>query len=297
MQQAQSNLDQEALLFMQALANELAAGKVELPSYPEAAMRVQRALSADEVDLDLVIRAISAEPLLAVRVLQMANAAMFNSMGRQVSDLRTAVMRLGYNVVRTAAMAFIVQQLLNKTEFGALQPKLAALWKRSIALAALSRVVARRRSRLNTDVALLTGLLHGIGRLCIFVRLAAQPALQTQPEVCARILEEWQTDIAAALLTDWGMSEDLVDAVRFYADEQRIPAAGVDLTDVLAAAARLGTLREQLAEAVPSVETVLPLIEADPRFWQRLDIDAGGVLLLLAEAEESIDQLNALLGG
>jgi len=54
MQQAQSNLDKEALSFMQALADELAEGKVELPSYPEAAMRVQRALSADEVDLDLI---------------------------------------------------------------------------------------------------------------------------------------------------------------------------------------------------------------------------------------------------
>ncbi len=297
MQQAQSNLDQEALLFMQAMANELAEGKVELPSYPEAAMRVQRALSAEEVDLDLVIRAISAEPLLAVRVLQMANSALFNSMGRQVSDLRTAVMRLGYNVVRTAAMAFIVQQLLNKTDFGPLKLQLAELWRRSIVLAALSRVVARRRSRLNADVALLAGLLHGIGRLCIFVRLAAHPALQTQPDVCARILEEWHTDIAAALLTDWGLSEDLVDAVRFYADTQRTPAAGVDLTDVLAAAAQLGTLREQLADAVPSVEAALPLIEADARFWQRIDIDAAGVLLLLAEAEEAIDELNAVLGG
>jgi HD-like signal output (HDOD) protein len=194
-------------------------------------------------------------------------------------------------------MAFIVQQLLNKTDFGPLKPQLAALWQRSIVLAALSRVVARRRSRLNADVALLAGLLHGIGRLCIFVRLAGHPALQTQPDVCARILEEWHTDIAAALLTDWGMSEDLVDAVRFYADMQRDPTAGVDLTDVLAAAAQLGTLREQLADAVPSVEAALPLIEADARFWQRIDIDAAGVLLLLAEAEEAIDELNAVLGG
>ena len=297
MPEVHSNLDQETLFFMQALASELAEGKVELPSYPEAAMRVQRALSAEEVDLDLVIRAISAEPLLAVRVMQMANSALFNSMGRQVSDLRTAVMRLGYNMVRTAAMAFIVQQLLNKTDFGPLKSQLAALWQRSIALAALCRVVARRRSRLNADVALLAGLLHGIGRLCIYVRMAAHPALQAQPDVCTRILEEWHTDIAAALLTDWGMSEDLVDAVRFYADAQRIPAAGVDLTDVLAAAAELGTLREQLADAVPSVETALPLIEADARFWQRIDIDAAGVLLLLAEAEEAIDELNAVLGG
>jgi hypothetical protein len=85
--------------------------------------------------------------------------------------------------------------------------------------------------------------------------------------------------------------------VRFYADDQRIPSAGVDLTDVLSAAAQLGTLREQLADAVPSVEAALPLLEADLRFWQRLDIDAEGVLLLLAEAEEAIDELNTVLGG
>ena len=297
MPQAQEVLDQEALLFMQGLATELAAGKVELPSYPEAAMRVQRALSAAEVDLDLVIRAISAEPLLAVRVLQMANSALFNALGRQVSDLRTAVMRLGYNVVRTAAMAFIVQQLLKETDFGLLKPQLAALWKRSIAVAALSRVLARRRSRLNADAALLAGLLHGIGRLCIHVRLAAHPALQRQPEVCERLLAEWHTDVAAALLTDWGMTEDLVDAVRFYGDAERSPAAGVDLTDVLAAAAQMGSLREQLGGEVPSLETVAPLLESDTRFWQRLDIDAEGMVALMAEAEEAVDELNAVLGG
>ena len=57
----------EAFKFVQALASELSAGKIELPSFPEVAMRIQRMLTDENVAAEKIVRAIGAEP--DVRVL------------------------------------------------------------------------------------------------------------------------------------------------------------------------------------------------------------------------------------
>ena len=290
-------LDQEALDFIKELANELNSGSVQLPSYPEAAMRVQRALSSEDVELETVVRAISAEPLLAVRIMQMANSARINSMGRPITDLRKAVGRLGYNMVRIAAMSFVMQQLQLTPAHAPVQQQLAQLWRLSVNVAALSRTIAVHKARINPDVAVLVGLLHAVGKLCIHVRLAVHPQLLARPEVCARILTDWHSDIGAALLSDWGMADEVIDAARFHTDLDRQVGDSIDFTDVLAAAVQIEALREQLASELPSPETLLPMLQNTPQLWEHLQVDADGLLALLAYADEEIRELQSLLGG
>ena len=289
-------LDQEALDFIKELASELNSGSVQLPSYPEAAMRVQRALASEDVELETVVRAISAEPLLAVRIMQMANSARINSMGRPITDLRKAVGRLGYNMVRIAAMSFVMQQLQLTPAHAPVQQQLAQLWRLSVNVAALSRTVAVHKARINPDVAVLVGLLHAVGKLCIHVRLAVHPQLLARPEVCARILADWHSDIGAALLSDWGMADEVIDAARFHTDLDRQFGDSIDFTDVLAAAVQIEALREQLASELPTPETLLPMLQNTPQLWQRLQVDADGLLALLAHADEEIRELQSLLG-
>jgi HD-like signal output (HDOD) protein len=289
-------LDQEALDFIKELASELNSGSVQLPSYPEAAMRVQRALASEDVELETVVRAISAEPLLAVRIMQMANSARINSMGRPITDLRKAVGRLGYNMVRIAAMSFVMQQLQLTPAHAPVQQQLAQLWRLSVNVAALSRTVAVHKARINPDVAVLVGLLHAVGNLCIHVRLAVHPQLLARPEVCARILGDWHSDIGAALLSDWGMADEVIDAARFHTDLDRQFTDSIDFTDVLAAAVQIEALREQLASELPTPETLLPMLQNTPQLWERLQVDADGLLALLAHADEEIRELQSLLG-
>lgn len=93
-----------AFEFVQALARELSSGRIELPSFPDVAIRVQRALADENVRPDTIVRLIGSEPALAAWVLRMSNSAAMNVSGRQVNDLRTAITRLGFNVVRSAAV-------------------------------------------------------------------------------------------------------------------------------------------------------------------------------------------------
>ncbi|MCS6948075.1 MAG: HDOD domain-containing protein, partial [Steroidobacteraceae bacterium] len=89
----------DAFQFVKELAAELSAGKIELPSFPDIAMRVQRVLTDDNVSPERVVRVVGSEPALVARIMSMANSAALNPSGRQISDLRTAVTRLGFDML------------------------------------------------------------------------------------------------------------------------------------------------------------------------------------------------------
>src|SRR5450631_3439348 len=95
-----------AFEFIRTLAGELSGGKVDLPSFPEIAVRVRRVLSDPNSSVDKVVRVVGSEPALSARLLRIANSASLNPSGKQITDLRTAVNRMGYNMVRSASMSF-----------------------------------------------------------------------------------------------------------------------------------------------------------------------------------------------
>src|ERR1700761_5125653 len=94
-----------AFEFVQFLAQELSSGKVELPSFPDVAVKVRKVLSDNDVNMEMVLRVVGSEPTLAARLLQIANSAALNN-GNPVRDLRNAVQRMGLNMVRSASIAF-----------------------------------------------------------------------------------------------------------------------------------------------------------------------------------------------
>lgn len=51
------------------------------------------------------------EPALAGRLLQLANAAAVKVSSKRVTDLRTAMARIGFDLVRGSAIAFAMPQL------------------------------------------------------------------------------------------------------------------------------------------------------------------------------------------
>jgi HD-like signal output (HDOD) protein len=125
----------------------------------------------------MVVRVVGSEPALAARLMQIANSAALNFSGKPITELRTAISRMGFNMVRSAAIAFAMSQLKKQDALKGLEKPLEELWKRSAAVAAMSHAVARRYSKINPDTGLLAGLLHGIGQLYILTRSAQHPGL------------------------------------------------------------------------------------------------------------------------
>ena len=275
--------------FVKALAQELSQGRVDLPSVPEIVVKVQRALANDDVSNEIVVKVLGSEPVLASKLLSMANSAALNTSGRKVADLRMAVARVGFNIVRSAALTFAMEQLKAAPQFKHLEPMLDALWKHSVHVAALSHVVARRFTSLNGDTALLAGLMHNVGRIYILTRASSHPTLFADQLTYQSIVRDWHTNVAKALLENWQVADEIIDAVSNHEDMNREARGPVTLTDVVA----LSTLLQQHIMQGALIEPTEPLLCA----LKRLQVRYADCQSVIDESASEIEALKTVLGG
>lgn len=278
----------DVFAFVQALAAELSNGKVELPSFPDIALRVRQVLADEEVSQEKVMRVVGSEPMLAARLLQIANSAAINFSGRAITDLRSAIARLGFNMVRSAAIAFAMSQLKKSDGLKGLERPLDDLWRSTASVAAMSYVVAKRFSPVNPDAAMLAGLLHGIGKLYILTRVTGYPGLLADPTVYSTIVRDWHAPIAKALLENWDMADEIVAAVSDYEDLERKHTGAPDLTDVLTVSHLLSAFKEH--------PETLELNMHDVAACRRLTVDTTSYLQLIEESEHEVNALREALG-
>ncbi len=269
-----------AFTFVQALAAELSGGKVELPGFPHIVMRVQRVLADEKADAARIVRVIGSEPVLAAQLVRMANSAALNPGHAVITDLKSAVTRVGLDTVRTATMAFAIQQLRDASALRGLEKQLGVLWRHSVQVAGLSFVVARRLTRVNSDTAMLAGLLQSIGRLYILTRASRHPSLFADPVTYQTIEHDWHLSIAAALLENWGISEDIVEAVHESENLERDARGTLNLADVLMVATLLANLPGEETAAQAQVQCAKPL--------QRMRLDYAACQVFLKESAQEI---------
>lgn len=275
--------------FVQALATELSSGKVELPGFPDIVARVQHVLADDNCSTDRVVKVLGTEPILAGQLMSVANSAALNPSGKSITDLRTAVARVGLNTVCTATIAYAVKLLRTGAELKDISGQLNELWQRNVLVASIAYVLARKRTQVNPDTALLTGLLHGVGRLYIMTRAVRHPTLFANPSTYQLIERDWHLSIATALLENWEIAPEIISAVRDSEDYAREPRGAASLTDVLVAANMIVIHNGQPPEFLQArLQTV--------RAVARLELTREICESLLTESEEEIAALREVLG-
>jgi HD-like signal output (HDOD) protein len=283
-----TNRGSDATRLVESLAIELASEKIDLPSFPDVAVRVRKALTNDQVEVDHVVRVVSAEPALAARLLQLANSAALNSTGRRVTDLRTAISRIGFNMARSATIAFAMSQLRRAEAYKGLEMPLTELWQRSAHVAAVSHIIAKRFTNMNADTALLAGLLHSVGRLYLLTRAVRFPALLRDVSAYQRLVADWHARVAQAILRNWEMADEIVVAVTDCENAGREHDGATDLTDVIAVGSALATLGPN-----PAAGEMLFLSMPAAR---RMNLDAKACGIALAESHHQIHSLRQALG-
>lgn len=284
-----SGPDPDAFAFVKELASELSWGKIDLPGIPDIAMRVRKALEDENVSSEQIERIVGSEPVLAGRLVQLANSAALNVSGRRVTDLRMAMARTGFSMVRTTAIAYAISQLRNQKELKGLEQPLKVLWKRCTLVAAMCRAIAPRISRVNPDAAMLAGLLHGVGELYILTRARKHEKLFKNDAAYRSIVRDWHASVAKAILENWEMDENIVAAVGEFEQYDREHEGSVDITDVL-------TIGHLLASYHEHPET-LELNMNDVAVCRRLNLGLPDYEALIRESRDEVSSLRDALDG
>ncbi len=273
-----------AFEFVQKLADELNSGEMDLPSFPDVAKRVRQVVEDENCTLDKIVTVVGSEPALAGKLIQMANSALMRRGDTDVTDLRTAISRLGHKNVRNAAISIAMKQLLSDAQSAELKPYLSALWTHSVQVSAISYALTKRVSIGKTpDEALLAGLLHGIGKLYILTRSQLFPELFADEASLNEILDNWYPAIGKSIIEHWDLGEDLALAVEKHTDHDYVPQKrSADLTDMLIVANFMAHHNEK----TPDEE-----VDDLPSAFERLEMDLAGGKAIIDESREQIQAL------
>jgi putative nucleotidyltransferase with HDIG domain len=156
--------------------------KTKLPPLPGSVLKISSMLQDVNVSQRAIGEAISIDPMLASRVLRLANSAVY-SPRKPVTNIPAAVGAIGnraiYEIVMMSAASDTFGQEINDSPVG------REIWFHSLAVATMAGdlcVMARMRG---AEEAFICGLLHDIGKLLL---LKADAAYYT--EVIERSKEE-----------------------------------------------------------------------------------------------------------
>ncbi len=262
--------------------------QVMLPGVPQIVTRLQQMLSDPEVGIPQLIPVINYEPILVGRVLQMANSAAPNPTRRQVTDVRTGITRVGFDLLRSATLAYALRQLSQAHSVKDIRPHLEALWERSAWTAAVSFVIARKFTRVNRDIAFLGGLMHGVGKLFVLTRAAHYPFVLRDRTKYAGILRKWHAQFARAILNGWHINPEVIDAVVQYENLNReVVGDEPDLTDILATSYLVVGHTGRMQDLSMTVEKIAA--------FSRLRLDIMAVEETLEQSREEIEDLRLAL--
>lgn len=162
---------------IETLAAAVAGSELAFPSSARVALGVRQALDDPDCHNETVTRLIQAEPLLAARVVALANSVTYNRSGQAVTDVHTAVTRLGFRTVRALAMALVTRQLAGAPGDPQVQQLTTELWRHTAHMAALAHVIARRVTRVDGETAFFAAIVHGVGGFYLLSQAPAHPGL------------------------------------------------------------------------------------------------------------------------
>ncbi len=141
--------------------NDIAAGRVELPTIPSVVQRLIAALRDPDVDSRTIGEALARDPVLTAKVLRLANSSFFGGQ-RSMASIDAAVSMIG-----TAALNRLIVACGVSASFDAVPGIDLPLFWRDALLAATAANKLAARLKADPEEAYLCGLLHATGHLIL----------------------------------------------------------------------------------------------------------------------------------
>jgi HD-like signal output (HDOD) protein len=272
---------------LQRLSAELESGDIVFPTSIDVSLRIRQSLENPDININEVVRLVGAEPVLSAKAMRLANSVAYNRSGNEISDVRTAVNRVGTEPIRMLTVSLIVRQMVDARADERLRVLTHDLWQHTIHVSALCYVIARRLSRLNADTAMFVGLVHEIGQFYLLARASAFPALLQREAELGGLMYSFSHSVGRAVLESLKVPEQVVAAV----DDSSINGAVVPprtFADVLFLAESMAVFPNPFSNASSLDERLI----ADAA---TSDIDNETLEAVVVESKEELDSIISTL--
>ncbi len=132
-----------------------------LPPLPEIAVKIQILVNDPQANARAIAKLIEVEPVLAGRILKLANSAFYSRSTTPITTLPVAITKIGLNMLVKLVYSLKMTSLFKDSPF--IDSKL--YWKHCVAVAVFTQSLSQRVKAPQDmqDMAYLAGLMHDIG--------------------------------------------------------------------------------------------------------------------------------------
>lgn len=250
----------------------------ELKGFSAAATEILKLTGNVQCSIDQVATAISRDHAIALKVLKLANSAVYTR-GEPVDSVHTAVVRIGLGQIRQAVLNIAVVERFSTGSSQSLIEN-GQFWEHGMATGIIAAEIAHSRREKDANAAFTMGLLHDIGRMVLVTQLgdAYTKVLQTAAavELPLELVEERMLFFNHAEIMDrvfraWKFSKEFINPIVFHhiapasmprtAPNETAKVATLALADRLAHALMLGSSGNQ---TIYATEELCDLLRLDP---------------------------------
>ncbi len=193
-----------------------------LPTLPHILVKLMQACDGDNVDLGEVSKIVEADPSLSSKILKLINSSYYG-LPKKVESIQHCISYLGLNTLKNIAIGSSISQTFQRPNVGRFF-NLKIFWWHSLRTAVLARLIAGQTGYNRPDEVFLSGLLHDIGRLVLWINFPKDYSELLKKYdgnsdlILAGEIRQGMThcEIGAWLLHRWKFPTFLVDAVLYH---------------------------------------------------------------------------------
>jgi putative nucleotidyltransferase with HDIG domain len=192
-----------------------------LPVYQAAAVKALCELARPDLELRDLERIAKTDPVLAGRLVEAANSALFSTRNR-IGSLMQAISYIGLTFSKTLLLAAVSKPMFS-------HPRLRGSWRHVLDSAELAGKIASKTKLVAPEEAVLAGLMHDVGILPLSIlnsdatarcsRLINHGCPQRVAEMVVYGVDHAQA--GAAVLETWKFPPDLIRAVSAHHSPER----------------------------------------------------------------------------
>jgi putative nucleotidyltransferase with HDIG domain len=259
-----------------------------LPTIPEVAFKIRRAINDEKASSSKIARAVQIDPSITARLIKISNSAFYR--GRKIIEsCPEAITRLGLKATQDIVTAFSL-----KTVFIAKSPlirhKMIELWKHSSFVASISAVLAHKAQGLDPDRAMLAGLIHDIGKVPILIFADQNIELAMNVDHLNETIDRLHGLIGLNIIRQWNFPSDFEDVVIQSENWGRDTGEPIDYADIVILAQFHSLIGKVDIKTLPKISS-LPAYQKIARH-----LDANGSITVLDIAKDEIEMIQQILG-
>jgi len=263
--------------------------QLKLPSLPEIALRIKKAMEESEVDINKIEKIVELDPAISTRLIKVANSPLTRGVN-PIHSMRDVIVRLGLKMTRNLVLSFSVAQLF-KTRHPFLKKQMKMFYAHSIEIASICYALGKHIKTLDADELLLAGLIHDIGVIPVITYIEKTGLEVTTEKEIIQLISSLRVVVGVLVVKTWDLPNEMLNVVSHAEHWHHDSGEDIAIEDVIIVAQVYDKLKRKQLSSLPDINNVPAFKKLFPNKH-----DPAFAMQILDEARDEINEMKGLLG-